>query len=60
MRNYILTEKEKEILQTFIEKGIKLNGFSVLTLRLKKARESLKSDLELIDAALRKLEEHEL
>ena len=59
MRNYILTEKEKEILQTFIEKGIKLNGFSVLILRLKKARDSLKSDLELIDAALGKLKKYE-
>ena len=58
MRNYILTKKEKEILRTFIEKGLRLNGFSVLTLRLKKARDSLKSDLELIDAALKKLEEH--
>ena len=59
MRNYILTEKEREILKVFLENGLKLDGFSVLILRLKKAEKSLKEDLELIDATLKKLESQE-
>jgi len=57
MREYILTEREREILKTFIETGLKLNGFSVLTIRLKRANKRLMEDMELIRAALEKLEQ---
>jgi len=56
MREYILTEREREILKTFIETGLKLNGFSVLIIRLKRANKRLMDDIELIRAALEKLE----
>jgi len=56
MREYILTEREKEILRVFVETGIKLNGFSVLYNRLKRANKRLTEDFELIKAALEKLE----
>ena len=55
MREYILTQRERKILETFIESGVKLNGFSVLSIRLKRANERLTEDLKLINAALNKL-----
>jgi len=50
---YILTEKEREILKTFVETGLKLNGFSVLTIRLRRASKRLMEDIELIRATLK-------
>jgi hypothetical protein len=55
MREYILTERERKILETFIESGVKLNGFSVLSIRLKRASRRLNKDIALINAALEKL-----
>lgn len=54
MRNYVLTDKERKILRTFIESDLKLNGFSVLMLRLRNGRDQIAEDLKLIDAALAK------
>lgn len=56
MREYILTQREREILKTFVETGVKLNGFSVLALRLKRSHKKLLDDVELIKASLEKLE----
>ena len=55
MREYILTERERKILETFIKEGIKLDGFSVLALRLERSNKKLIEDIELIKAALKKL-----
>ena len=55
MREYILTERERKILETFIKQGIKLDGFSVLALRLERSNKKLIEDIELIKAALKKL-----
>jgi len=57
VRSYILTDRERRILKRFVDEDEKLNGYRILIHYLKKYRDSLKSDLELIDAALRKLEE---
>ncbi|MEM2514772.1 MAG: hypothetical protein QXO15_08800 [Nitrososphaerota archaeon] len=56
MREYILTPREREILKTYIESGIKLNGFSVLALRLKRVSKTLLEDMELVKTALEKME----
>lgn len=56
MREYVLTPREKKILEDFIESGIKLNGFSVLVIRLKRASKRLMADMKLIRATLEKLE----
>jgi len=56
MREYVLTQRERKILQTFLESGIKLNGFSVLAIRLKRASKRIVADMKLIDATLEKLE----
>ena len=55
MREYILTQREKEILKTFVESGVKLNGFSVLAIRLKRANKRLLEDIELVKASLARL-----
>ena len=55
MREYILTERERKILETFIKQGIKLDGFSVLALRLERSNKKLIEDIELIKATLKKL-----
>lgn len=52
MRTYILTEHEKEILQRFLNEGLKLNGFAVLRGRLKNYFDVLKRDMDLIEKVL--------
>jgi hypothetical protein len=57
VREYILTNREKEILQRFLEKGEKLNGFSSLIYYLKRSQKTLEADLKLINETLQKLSE---
>jgi hypothetical protein len=57
MRAYILTEKERKILETFLDSDVKLNGFSVLILRLKKAQSKLEKDLKMVNLVLEKIEQ---
>jgi len=59
MREYVLTQRERKILEAFTESGIKLNGFSVLAIRLKRANKKLTEDMTLITATLEKLETEE-
>jgi hypothetical protein len=57
MRGYILTERERKILQAYIKENLKLDGFSVLALRLKRwKKKPTLNDLELMDKALEKFE----
>ena len=56
MRSYILSKKERKILETYLESGLNLNGFNVLKLRLKKFLPLLEEDLELIKKFLKKIE----
>jgi hypothetical protein len=56
MRTYILTQKERKILKSYIESNLELNGYSVLVLRLKRAKKGLDEDLTLVDQALKKAE----
>jgi hypothetical protein len=55
VRGYILTERERKILQAYVKEGVKLDGFSVLSLRLKRASTTILADLELVNETLRKL-----
>jgi hypothetical protein len=54
MREYILTKTERKILETYVEKGIKLQDFRVLIHRIKKSHQQLEADLKLIETALNK------
>jgi len=57
VRGYILTERERKILKAYIEENVKLDGFSILALRLKRAKkERVLNDLELMEKALEKIE----
>ena len=55
VREYILTPRERKILEAFVESGVRLDGFSVLIIRLKRASKKLMQDMELITTALEKL-----
>jgi hypothetical protein len=55
MRAYILTKRERKILEAYVEKNIRLDGFSVLSLRLKRANSTILADAELVEKTLEKL-----
>jgi len=57
MREYILTLREREIIKMFLEKGLRLNGFNILKLRMTRALPRLEEDMTLIKAFLKRLEE---
>jgi hypothetical protein len=57
MRSYVLTKRERKILKAYVEENVKLDGFSVLALRLKRwEKKPILNDLELMDKALEKFE----
>jgi len=56
LRNRIFTEKEEELLRKWLKEDIKLNGFSVLLHRIRRAKDKLKSDYELLEAVLKRIE----
>lgn len=60
VRGYVLTERERKILKTYVEENVKLDGFSVLALRLKRWNQKpTLNDLELMENALKKFESEE-
>jgi hypothetical protein len=48
MRNYLLTKKERKILESYIYRGIKLDGFAVVITRIKKQRDTISKDVMLM------------
>ena len=55
MRNYLITELEKRIIKTFLERGEKLEGFRKLKQRAKALDlEELKEQINLIEKFLEK------
>jgi arginine/ornithine N-succinyltransferase beta subunit len=54
MREYVLTDTERKILESYLRKNIKLQDFRIVMFRIRKAHEQLKSDMNLIDAVLQK------
>jgi len=56
LRQRILTDRERDILETYIREGVRLDGFSVLKLRSQRFGAKLKEELDLIQASLRKFE----
>lgn len=59
MRQRILTERERRILEAYVGEGIKLDGFSVLRLRSQRFETKLKEELDLIETAIRKFEKEQ-
>lgn len=53
MREYILTDQEKQIIKKYLENGEKLEGFRMLLSRCRSI-ESVNDDLELITQFLAK------
>jgi hypothetical protein len=56
MREYLLTQKEKQIIKHYLENGEKLEGFRMLLSRCKKT-EAINKDLELVKQFLAKVEQ---
>ena len=54
MRGYVLTERERRILTAYVEKDLKLDGFSVVLLRLNRSAPELMADVKLIKIFLDK------
>ena len=54
MREYIITDKERQVLHDYIEHGAKGNHFYVIIHRLGKSYETLKNDINLIEQVLDK------
>lgn len=54
MRGYVLTERERKILTVYVEKDLKLDGFSVVLLRLNRSVPKVMADVELIKMFLDK------
>lgn len=52
MRNYLLTKKERKILESYIYRGIKLDGFAVVMTRVRKQKDTIAKDVMLIIRAL--------
>jgi len=52
MRNYLLTKKERKILESYIYRGIKLDGFAVVMTRVRKQKDIIAKDVMLIIRAL--------
>lgn len=59
MRNYILTEQEREIIEWYIGKGYKIEGFSMLKHRIQKNLPQLDQDLTQIHDFLITIKERE-
>jgi len=57
MRNYIFTEREREIVETYLKRNLKLDGFQVLTGRIRANAKKLIDDVELLEKIVEKLEE---
>jgi len=57
MRNYIFTEREREIVEAYLKRKLKLDGFQVLAGRVRKNAKKLMSDMELLKKIMEKLEE---
>ena len=57
MRNRILTQKERKILQSFLDKNEQLEGFRMLKTRIKRGHKQLNQDFTLIDIAFKKFQQ---
>jgi hypothetical protein len=53
VRAYILTKRERTILQRFIDTGEKLNGYDILIHYLNKYQNQLTEDIDLIETAIK-------
>jgi hypothetical protein len=55
MRNYLLTKKERKILESYIYRGIKLDGFAVVITRIRKQKDTIAKDVMLMIRTLTQL-----
>ena len=56
MRQYILTKQERKMIRTYLNNEKKLDGFRVLSLRIRRYHRILKEDMALIEELITKME----
>jgi len=56
MRTAILSDKERQIIQQYLENKIRLDGFTVLHYRIKRFLPKIREDLDLISKLLENTE----
>jgi hypothetical protein len=54
LRGYIFTDVEREIIDTYLNKGIKVKDFYVLLTRIRANYSRLKEDMDLLERVLYK------
>ena len=59
MRTYILTRREHTIILQYINTGVKLEGFNMITHRISKNYSNLQEDMEYIRIFLNAIEDKE-
>lgn len=55
MKSYIFTKRELEILKSFLDKEVKLNGFRDLKYRISQHHERIREHFQLMEKAVEKL-----
>jgi hypothetical protein len=56
MRSHILTDVEVSLLDAYLRRDVKLDGFSVLVHRMRTNLPSLKEQVDLVERTLEKIE----
>lgn len=56
MRGYVFTKDEKQILNAYIKRGVKIRHFNVIMTLIRRNRENLEQDLKILNAVNRKIE----
>lgn len=52
MREYILTELERNMVTSYLKDGTKTRDFDVLLFRIRKSHQRLKEDMKLLESVL--------
>jgi hypothetical protein len=56
MQRYILSDWEKKIINEYLTTGVKLDGFRIVIFRIKKHRERIESDYNMLQQFMENVE----
>lgn len=54
MRGYVFTKDERQILKTYINRGVKVRHFNVIMTLIRRNKQNLEEDLKILNAVLKK------
>jgi hypothetical protein len=55
MRGYVFTKDEKQILNAYIKKGVKIRHFNVIMTLIRRNKDNLEGDLKILNSVVRKI-----